>query len=234
MRFDPLPVVVLFLLSSMPFRVWADPTDFSSRYGVSDPYTKIVDNQGKGEERLYGVRNARLLFRNILRGGANNAFHRDHPRENQNPLPDDALKHLCEEGFTDAFYLYSKNFKTAPVETQCVRENGTPGKLRYRQLTYNRSETEILTRIRELLLSGEGGLYLHCWNGWHASGYLSAISRMQFCGVSSEEAVDYWNRNTDGVNVGENYDRIRAKIRDFRVREGLGIPEEIRKRACIY
>ncbi|NDF15631.1 hypothetical protein EB061_09965, partial [bacterium] len=73
-----------------------------------------------------------------------------------------------------------------------------------------------------------------CWNGWHASGYLSAISRMQFCGVSAEEAVDYWNRNTDGVNVGENYDRIRAKIRDFKAREGLGIPEEIRKRACIY
>jgi hypothetical protein len=208
-------------------------TDLPARYEVNDLFTKIVDNRGEGEERLYGVRNARVLFRNVLRGGANNAYHRDHRRENQNPLPNDGLKHLCEEGFTDAIYLYPKNFKTAPRETECTRSDGSAGKLVYHNLIYNSDQDQILKKLRERLISGEGAVYLHCWNGWHASGYISAISLIQFCGMSTEDAVDYWNRNTDGVNQGENYDRIRKKIRAFRPKSELELDAETRNRACI-
>ena len=221
------------MLSVLALAAMVLGTDLPTRYGVNDLFTKIVDNRGEGEERLYGVRNARVLFRNVLRGGANNAYHRTDRRENQNPLPNDGLKNLCEEGFTDAIYLYSKNFKTAPRETECTLPDGTPGKLTYHNLVYNSDQEAILKKLRSRLVSGEGAVYLHCWNGWHASGYISAISLIQFCGMSAEDAVDYWNRNTDGVNQGENYERIRKKIRAFRPKTELQLDPETRDRACI-
>jgi hypothetical protein len=207
--------------------------DLPARYGVQDLYTKVVDNRGEGEENLYGVRNARILFRNVMRGGANNAYHRHHRRENQNPLPDDGLKNLCEEGFTDAIYLYPKNFNTAPSEVNCVRADGSKGRLKYHNWIYNSDEKVILKTLHGRLSSGEGAVYLHCWNGWHASGYISAISLIQFCGTNPEAAIDYWNRNTDGVNQGANYDRIRNKIKNFRPSPDLLLDAETRQRVCI-
>ena len=60
---------------------------------------------------------------------------------------------------------------------------------------------------------------MHCWNGWHASGYISALSLRQFCGVSGSDAVAYWIRNTDN-NDGPNttitkgaFCRVRALYR---------------------
>ena len=211
----------------------AESTDLPSRYGVHDVFNKIVDNRGEGEERLYGVRNARVLFRNVLRGGANNAYHRDQKRDNRNPLPADGLRNLCEEGFTDAIYLYPRNFKTASRITECTRSDGTSGRLTYHNLIYNSDQVAILKKIHARLVSGEGAIYLHCWNGWHASGYISAISLIQFCGMSIEDAVGYWNRNTDGVNQGENYERIRQKIRAFKPLDELKLDPEVRERACI-
>ena len=235
-RFAALGVVfiVVFIVIGLVREqtAWAE-TDLPARYGVHDLYQKIVDNRGEGEERLYGVRNARVLFRNVLRGGANNAYHRDQVRDNRNPLPEDGLRNLCKEGFTDAIYLYPRNFGTAPRQTRCTRTDGTAGTLTYHNLIYNTDQTAILKLIRGRLLSGDGGMYLHCWNGWHASGYISALSLMQFCGMNTTDAVEYWNRNTDGVNEGENYDRIRKKIRAFKPLPDLELDPEIRKRACI-
>lgn len=230
-------VVQAFILNFLFFSiVHADQVsadDYTVRYGVKDVFTKIVDNHGEGESRLYGVRNARILFRNVLRGGANNVYLREHPRENQNPLPMDGLMNLCKEGFTDAIYLYQRNYETAPRRVECVRNDGTPGSLNYHNLIFNRDETTILSMVKEKLELQQGGLYLHCWNGWHASGYVSAISLIQFCGVSANDAVDYWNRNTDGVNQGENYERIRQKIRAFKPNAELNIDPLIKARVCV-
>ncbi len=209
--------------------------DYPARYGVRDRYTKIVNNRGQGEERLYGVRNARIVFKNVLRGGANNVYHRDHPRGNNNPLQEDALRNLCEEGITDANYLYPTNFSSAPKEVPCRLRSGEASKLRYHNLRFAAGEDEKVLELVRDHLTGKtrGGLYLHCWNGWHASGYMAAISLIQFCGMSHSDAVDYWNRNTDGVNSGAAYELVRQRIREFQVVERLKISRALQEEVCV-
>jgi hypothetical protein len=208
--------------------------DYSDRYGVHDRFKKVVDNRGTGEERLYGVRNARMLFKVVLRGGANNAYHRTNPRNNMNPLPEDALNNLCQEGFTEANYLYPTAYSTASKEVNCTRFDGKPSTLRYRNFRFANGEDEKVLEMVYRHLTGRepGGLYLHCWNGWHASGYMSAISLMQFCGLSASDAVDYWNQNTDGVNSGSHYESIRERIRSFRPLPQFRLSDEEREEIC--
>jgi hypothetical protein len=73
---------------------------------------------------------------------------------------------------------------------------------------------ELSLRLKHI----DGCVQRGCWNGWHASGYISALSLRQFCGVSKSNAVAYWIRNTDN-NDGPEYDdyknnrRVRALYR---------------------
>jgi hypothetical protein len=209
--------------------------DLRDRYRLNDLYSKIVDNRGNGEERLYGVRNARLLFKNILRGGANNYYHRTNARSNTNPLPEDGLLNLCQEGFTSAIYLYETNFSTASKNVRCETREGGMNTLQYFNYPYSKSDSPLkaLTLVHQHLTDNQGSLYIHCWNGWHASGYISAISLIQFCGWNATDAVTYWDRNTDGVNTDPGYESIRKKIRNFKVFPELQISDELKKEFCV-
>src|SRR5262245_4773224 len=105
-----LLLAVLFfpLLSHAAF----DSDFYHQRYGRTDVYSKVVDNHGDGFEDLYGLRNVREVLKGVLyRGGGNNLYHRDPAmrRDNRNPLPDDGVTNLCEEGFHQAIYLYPTN-----------------------------------------------------------------------------------------------------------------------------
>ncbi|MFN3454216.1 MAG: hypothetical protein ACK41T_04595 [Pseudobdellovibrio sp.] len=55
---------------------------------------------------------------------------------------------------------------------------------------------------------------MHCWNGWHASELVSALSLRQFCGMSALDALAYWNANADGNTQG--YDGIKKRILNFK------------------
>jgi hypothetical protein len=82
-------------------------TEYQTRYPLTDIYMKLIDNYGNGYDLLYGTRNVRTVLNGVLyRGGANNYFHKTNPRNNMNPLPEDGLDHLCEEGFSTSVYLY--------------------------------------------------------------------------------------------------------------------------------
>lgn len=59
----------------------------------------------------------------------------------------------------------------------------------------------------------DGPLYGHCWNGWHASGYVASITLKQFCGYTDQQALDYWIKNTDGDN---NYEKIKQKVKSWK------------------
>jgi hypothetical protein len=209
--------------------------DLRARYGVNDIYSKIVDNKGSGEERLYGVRNARLLLKTVLRGGANNYYHRSNPRSNTNPLPEDGLLNLCREGFTSAIYLYETNYASASKLVSCETREGLKNELRYFNYPYAKSDSpqKTLELIYKHLTESRGSLYLHCWNGWHASGFMSAISLIQFCDWKAEDAVTYWDRNTDGVNTDPGYETIRKRIRDFKTIPGLNISNDLKRDVCI-
>lgn len=209
-----------------------DGAFYHQRYGLNNIYDKVVDNHGNGREELYGVRNFREVLKGVVyRGGANNLYHRDHPRDNSNPLPTDGLNNLCEEGFQNAVYLYAKNFDKAPPRVQCHSIRGE-NRLHYSQLHFIEQSRAILELMHDAILDpSKGPVYVHCWNGWHASGMVSAFALRQFCGFSGNQAVAYWTRNADGTDHG-GYESIKRRIRDFRPYSDLQIDAATRARIC--
>lgn len=211
---------------------------YQNRYPLKNPYDKLVNNRGDGREDLYGTRNFRSVLNGVVyRGGANNAYNKYGKRSNQNPLPNLGLKNLCEEGFGTAVYLYTTNYDRAPKATSCKSLAGENHRLNYLQASPHMSEKGIqavLNLVHKRLTSDTetSPIYLHCWNGWHASGLISAILLRQFCGYSADQAVTYWNRNTDGNNVGKPYDRLRAKIRAFEPNPRMTIDPVLKSKIC--
>lgn len=211
---------------------------YQNRYPLKNPYDKLVDNRGNGHENLYGVRNFRAVLNGVVyRGGANNAYNKYNKRPNQNPLQKSALNNLCEEGFGTAVYLYSTNYSTAQKVTNCKSVINDKQTLNYMQATPHLKEADarnVLNLIYKRLTSetDHSPIYLHCWNGWHASGLISAYTLRQFCDYTVEQAVNYWNRNTDGNNVGSNYDRLRAKIRAFQPDPNMKIDPALKAKIC--
>lgn len=212
-----------------------DPWDFyDARYNLPDIYQSLTDNKGLGSEEVYGTRNFRKLLNGIVfRGGANNKYHRETPRDNLNPLQESALQTLCREGFSSAIYLYKMNFETASPETTCTDIHGRPNTLKYYQRSPNTQPEDILKLVHAHLSSPENGpIYLHCWNGWHMSGLASAYTLMQFCGWTNQKAVEYWDRNTDGRNQEPQYEKIRNRIRNFKTLPDLKISKKIYEKVC--
>ncbi len=208
---------------------------YKKRYELQTLNQKLTNNRGEGFELLYGTRNFRAVLNGVqYRGGANNKFHRTNIRDNSNPLPNDGLINLCEEGFSTAIYFYATNFDTAPKRVTCASHKG-PNKLQYLQL--NPFNDEDLLQILEILWdgikSGEGPIYTHCWNGWHASGYASAISLRQFCEFDAESAVAYWDLNTDGYNQEPSFEKIRTKIRNFVPLDNFKLTPKEKKQLCV-
>ncbi len=212
------------------------PSYYVERYELYDLWTKRVDNFGDGFLPLYGVRNFRAVLNgHLYRGGANNYFHNVHKRDNRNPLPDDGLGNLCEEGFSQAVYLYSTNFDTAPHEVSCESIGGK-NHLKYLQQSPFNTEGRhhILEAIyKNLKGARRGPIYLHCWNGWHASGFISALALRQFCDFTPDEAVAYWDRNTDGFNKDPAFVKVRADIKSFVPYKDFQVSHKIQSEVCL-
>jgi len=194
--------------------------DYRTRYRLSSAQQKLVDNQGDGFNLLYGTRNFRSVLNGVYyRGGANNYYHKTDKRDNMNPLPNDGLQNLCEEGFSTALYLYTNNYSTAPHVVHCKMNDGSTNTLEYLQLSILSASREQIKSVLSTFLAhvrdpNLGPIYAHCWNGWHASGLTATYALRQFCGLSASEGVNYWNLNTDGNN-GSSYEGVRDKIRAF-------------------
>ena len=192
---------------------------YKKRYKETDLLHKITDNYGNKFEDLYGTRNMRPILHGIAyRGGGNNYYHKTNKRKNQNPLPDDGVINLCQEGFSKSVYLYQKNADSLLDLTACNCINGKRNKLEYLQLDYF-DPAHIYQMVKMTYQSAVddsvGPVYLHCWNGWHASGYISAILLKQFCGYTDLQATTYWDMATDGANQSPRYRSIRKQINDF-------------------
>lgn len=207
---------------------------YKLHYGLKNPDAKLVDNHGNGFEPLYGVRNFRVVLQGIYyRGGANNKYHRTNPRNNMNPLPNDGLRNLCEEGFKETVYLYPTNFATAPKATSCTLSDGTKNQILYFQtsgLDSNNNKIHLKRIFDHIKMKVSGPIYEHCWNGWHASGYVAAISLKQFCGYTNAQADNYWVRNTDGNEAG--LESIRQKIKNFKPVAEFAITAAERELIC--
>ncbi len=201
---------------------------YQERYHPESVNTKITDNFGNGFDELYGTRNMRCILKGVAyRGGGNNYYHKTSKRDNHNPLPLDGLQHLANDGFSAAVYLYAKRWDTAPAYVVSELKEDT---LRYLKNTLpNREkEKELLTWVYDIIKNPEQGpIYLHCWNGWHQSGYSAAICLMQFAGYTNEQAEAYWRANADGGPKG--YEHIIKRIREFKTFPELEISDAERE-----
>lgn len=212
------------------------PDFYKERYRETNLLHKVTDNKGDGFDSLYGTRNLRPILHGVAyRGGANNFYHKERKRHNHNPLPDDGIRNLCQEGFGASVYLYRQNFETAPTIDTCACISGGSNTMDYYQYDYN-DQAHIYEALKLIYLSATsdtiGPIYLHCWNGWHASGLLSALALRQFCGYDKWEAINYWDLGTDGANNSPRYQVIREMIKSFEPYPDLTITDELGNKIC--
>ena len=89
----------------------------------------------------------------------------------------------------------------------------------------------IFTDLNKLIYAQEiAPIYIHCWNGWHQSGMLSAYTLMQFCGISNQQALKYWEQNTDGNYKG--FPAVKSKILEFKPYKEFQTDSITRARIC--
>ena len=145
-------------------------------------------------------------------------------------MPLYGLRQLQKVGFDEAVYLYSYNFEYWYPQWRL-------DSLKKEGFTYRcepKAERYLPTYFQEVVDhandSTAGYIYIHCWNGWHQSGLLSAYTLMQFCDYSNQRAVKYWESCTDGHYKG--YRKVKDKIRAFRPMKGFSFTEEQKKKHC--
>lgn len=217
-------------------KVKLDHQFYKERYGETDLMYKVTDNKGNGFDSLYGTRNMRPILHGVAyRGGSNNYYHKTNKRKNQNPIPLDGMNGLCREGFSKGVYLYRENFEESPLGDTCNCVDSSFNAFEYYQLDYFDSSHvyEMLKMTHDAATKEDvGPVYLHCWNGWHASGYISAVILRQFCQYSSWDAVNYWDLGTDGANTSPRYQTQRERIKDFQSYSEFEISDSLRECLC--
>ncbi|MGZ3770986.1 MAG: hypothetical protein ACXVCP_15475 [Bdellovibrio sp.] len=201
------------------------------RFNLKNVFDKLVDNSGRGQANLYGTRNFRVVLPGVLyRGGANNIY-LSHPRSNVNPLPRVGLDNLCRDNFSNAVYLYMDHNSLAPHSITCKNSAYQTRTLLYQHYSPVTQNEKILDLIYKRIKGNiRGPIYIHCWNGWHYSGLMSAIALKQFCGWSDKQADAYWVKNTDGQSSGHR--TLRAVLRNFKPYKKFAITQEEKNIIC--
>jgi outer membrane protein OmpA-like peptidoglycan-associated protein len=223
-------------LFSLPPNFVLTPEYYKKRYGETDLMYKITDNRGDGFDSLYGTRNMRPILHGVAyRGGSNNYYHLTDKRDNQNPIPLDGMHHLCQEGFSHGVYLYRNNFEGYPLGDTCQCVDQSFNTFKYHQLDYYDSShvyKMLEMTYKSAIDPNVGPVYVHCWNGWHASGYVSAVMLKQFCGLSDWDAVNYWDLGTDGANTSPRYQEQRERIKAFKPYPEFMISDSLKSCLC--
>jgi hypothetical protein len=231
----------LFLFLSLSFAIHAQKNEidalsekieaYKEKFKVSSIYESITDNHGDNCPLVYGTRNMRVVLHGIVyRGGANNVYNKNLVRDNKNPMPEEGLENLLKVGFSTSVYLYQKNFSDV---NKIIGPDSNGRTLKYIQnsLSNDKEIRELLELVyRNILDPASGPIYLHCWNGWHQSGYASALILMQFCGFTNEEAYRYWEKCAAG-NLTK-YRHIKKAIFEFKPYKEYKLPSEIKKMIC--
>lgn len=204
---------------------------YKSKFKESNLYETITNNFGDNCPSVYGTRNMRVVLNGLVyRGGANNVYNKNNKRDNKNPLPEEGLENLLNEGFSTAVYLYKTNFSTSK---KIIGSDTNKNKLKYIQnsLSNDKEIRELLELVYQNMFDSTAGpIYIHCWNGWHQSGYASALILMQFCNFSNKEALEYWEKCASG-NL-DNYNHIKKAILKFKPYTDLIIKSELKKLIC--
>ncbi|MGZ3694043.1 MAG: hypothetical protein ACXWQO_07570 [Bdellovibrionota bacterium] len=142
--------------------------------------------------------------------------------------PDAAIDQLCEQGVRKVLYLYPEENFYNKGPHQCSR-----GTTIYGAGYFHGPNVKLtLAEIQKSGMEGSGPVVVHCWNGWHAAGEISAIALMQFCDWSGERAAQYWVKGVeDKGNLGK-YGSIISRIRNFRPIPGMRFSDSVKAARC--
>ena len=134
---------------------------------------------------------------------------------------------LCDKGFATAFYAdFGKN--TDYGQTTCGS-----GALDYEAARSSRPSAVMKAVYETIKDPGRGPVLVHCMWGVHASGALSAMALVQFCGWPEERAKEYWNDARNGAPCSNGCDAwIDAKFDRFQLDPALQITDAERAAIC--
>jgi hypothetical protein len=165
---------------------------------------------------FHGIRDYREVMAGALyRGGANNG---------RRPLRMDQLNALCETGFGTAIYLYKTGF-SGPSTIQCSK-----GSMKYIYEGWEGAGRAAVDReVYDTIKHKDKPVFIHCWNGIHATGAVAATALMQFCGVSPQKAVEYWKV---GVAPKVQYPSVIENIEHFQPNPKLQLSSEEKAKYC--
>jgi hypothetical protein len=163
-----------------------------------------------------GIRDYREVMPGVLyRGGANNGH---------GPLKHDQLDALCEAGIGTAVYLYRTGF-SGPSTIQCSK-----GSLDYIYEGWEGpGRSDVHQQIYNVIKGKRKPIFIHCWNGIHATGAVAATALMQFCKLPPQKAVEYWKV---GVAPRVQYPSVVRSIEVFQPNPKLELTTEERNEFC--
>ncbi len=153
------------------------------------------------------------------------------------------LQRVCRAGWKRVYSIYGPRttsnglrnqamIETGRDERRCDGPDGEPRVLEWRSGTASRNHSIplILRDVRDSIREpSQGPVLIHCWNGLHYAGMISAMALRQFCGFSADEAEAYWRAN---ANFSTRYPRIIQHIRAFRPDAGLALTPAERRHVC--
>jgi hypothetical protein len=156
-----------------------------------------TDHADMRKEKLFpvgdgvGLTHFRVVMPGVLyRGGTEGPRAAgDGPRR---PLQNQSLQALCKAGFSQAVYAY----RTGWNGSENVSCAGNSLQYDYHQWDNRAALKKVFTKLHEIITQGQGAMYVHCWYGLHASGFISATALAQFCGSAgwdSRKAAEYWD-----------------------------------------
>jgi len=205
----------------------------SDKFGLTSIEKRVIDNKGRGDLRFYGTRNFRVvLYDLVYRGGGNNLHLKDTIPKYYlwNPMPSFGLRQLSEIGFDKAVYLYSHNFEYWYPQSRIDSLSKEGFEYICRPKLNNYLDEYFLDVMERANDTAQRAMYIHCWNGWHQSGLLSAYTLMQFCDYSGQEALKYWQTCTDGNYKG--FSKLKSQIRNYIPSKNYFFTLEQKKRFC--
>ncbi|MFN5181686.1 MAG: CotH kinase family protein [Bacteroidota bacterium] len=218
-------ISVIFLLF-LSFQFVKGQIHQTDNFGLKTLETKLVDNKGKGFSDLTGCRNVRVVLKNLLYRGGNN-----HAGSYQNPLELKTIQELKDLNFSRAIYLYEKNFSHEYPVSRIDSLRDSHFVYECSPVIDRKFLSDFMKEIKEIAGSPDPKLtYIHCWNGWHQSGRLSAMTLMQFCDFTPQMALKYWMKNTDGNYKG--YKKVKESIVNFKRFDNLSFTSEQKLKYC--
>lgn len=172
----------------------------------------LMTNSEATQEQVTGLKNYRVVIPGVLYRGGNSS-------SGPVPLNEIGLKSLKAKNFSAAVYMYPHSWDKKPRNSKGIDYTSFGPDTRSRPHVKN-----FLTKVKDIIENKRGPMYVHCWNGWHASGEMAAYALMQFCGMTGQQAQQYWFANVPNGKI--------LRIQKFQIFDDLKISAEDASRIC--